>query len=344
MAEESAAPSLLAGLLSRARSARTVDGWARALRLLHDFIVASAAPVDFRHLSESDWLRFVDFCISRGLAASTVNRLWSDTNAALALLGFSVPSSRRLLLVRAGLSAVSAVPKPQPSSASFESLLLAWRGLPSDSRVRRRDRALILLTLLLGARPIDVTTLGRTDSFLSFFSAGLKLRLFRDKGSRLGGRTASRWLVLFDSEVLPVSRVLRDYIADVPLTRVHPFRDPSTVFFPLFVRLDRARFGYPLDPGTISKIISRFLVSAGISPANAQASRVRAFAASAAHELGVGLQEVCLHFRWESPATFLRHYFLRNSVAPLSTIPAGPRDGSRVSLVFSAALRRALSR
>lgn len=341
VAAESAAPSLVQPLLTQARSTRTVNAWARALRLLRQFILQEEPPPRWRSLTEDDWTRFLRFC-ARRLAPSTITRLWGDVRSALALFDAQLPSGRRLELLRQGLGAVVSAPRPAPSAVAVSRLLLAWRALPQDTPVCRRNRAILLLGILLGARPADILSVGRNDDFLAFDASSVRLRLFRDKGSRLGGRSTSRWLVLQDSPALPVAATLRAALADVPHSRVHPTVDPSAVFFPAFVRLDRARFGYPLEPPTVSRIFQRFLLGAGVDPAQSKARLLRAYAASAAYELGVALQEVCLHFRWEDPSTFLRHYYFRGVEEPLASPPPGPRDGSRVSLAFAAAMRRAL--
>lgn len=342
MAADSAAPTLVQPLLAQARSARTADAWARALRLLGDFIADAEPRPDWRALSEHDWTRFIAFCASRPLAAGTITRLWGDLRCALALFDVPLPSGRRLDLLRQGLGAVTTVPRPAPRAVGVSRLLLAWRDLPADTPIRRRDRALILLALLLGARPVDLLAVGRSDDFLAFGQGNTRLRLFRDKGSRLGGRSVSRWLVLQDADVLPVSATIRACLEDVPRERVRPSVDPAVVFFPAFVRMDRPRFGRPLESTTVSRILRRFLVGAGLPPPQTRAQLIRSFAASSAYELGLDLRELCLHFRWEDPSTFLRHYFLRGVEQPLDALPRGPRDGSRVSAAFAAALRRAL--
>lgn len=333
-------PPVLESLLLAARASSTVDAWARALRLLRNFVQISAA--DWRSLTESDLVRFLRFAVERGYAASTIHRLWGDLRSALQLFDLTLPSSRVLELSRQGLAASRAVPLPAPPAAAISTLLAAWQRMPSSSPVQRRDRALVLCALLLGARPSDLLAMGREPPFLVFSADGVRLRFFRDKGSRLAARATSRVLCLLDSDLIDVSATLRAALADVPRTQVVARVDASAVFAPFFVRLDVKGFGQRLDVDTVSRILSRFLASAGLAGPQARAREIRAYAASAAYELGAEERELCLHFRWQQVSTFLRHYYLRGVERRLEDPPSGPRDGSRVSLLFAAALRRHL--
>jgi hypothetical protein len=193
----------------------------------------------------------------------------------------------------------------------------------------------------LGLRPVDLLAIGRDPDFLVLDADTVRLRLVRDIGSLLSGQPASRWLVLCDHPLLQIRETILPIMQDVQRERVRPRIDPSGVFFPLFVRYDRESFGRPLEPATVSKILRRFLEGAGLSGERALAHRIRSYAASAAYELGIDLQELCLHFRWASSATFLRHYYLQGVETRLSPSPRGPRDGSRVSRAFALALQRA---
>ena len=286
-------------------------------------------------------MAFLRDAAAAGLAATTMDRLLGDLRCALQLFGVRLPDGRRVELLRQGLAAFWPAPAPGVEVPAIASLLAGWRAMPSATALQRRDRAIVVLTIMLGLRPIDLLAIGRDQDFPVFDPTALRLRLRRDKGSLLSGRPASRWLVLCDHPSLPVKEAVRWMLDDIPRERVYPAIDPSGVFFPAFVCYDRAKYGKPLEPATISRILRRFLEGLGLQGERSKAHRIRSYAASAAYELGVDLQELCLHFRWVSSSTFLDHYYLRGVEVPLSPGPSGPRDGSRVSRAFAMALERA---
>lgn len=328
-------------LLARARSERTAGAWARALRRFRVFC-AEHPKVSWTNLGEDDLVLFLRDVAAAGLAATTIGRLMGDLSCALSLLGVVLPGGRRVELLRHGLAAFRPPPAPGVEVPAVADLLRGWSAMPKDTPLARRDRAIVLLAILLGLRPADVLAMGRDQDFLVLGPTAVRLRLLGDKGSLLSRRPASRWLVLCDSPLIPVRETIQLVLDDLPRERVYPRIDPPLIFFPLFVRYDREAFGKPLQAVTVSRILRRFLEGLGLEPDRAKASRLRSYAASAAYELGIDIQELCLHFRWASPGTFLQHYYRRGVETALVPGPSGPRDGSRVSLAFAMALERSL--
>jgi hypothetical protein len=335
--------------LEASRSRATVARWARAFARFVSFAVsAGLVPRDW-----CAWLQgrpsvpagvFSAFALDlkrRGLAAATIDKEWGALGAALRLLGVSTPLSTLDEIFRQGVRAGRAPPSEAVPGLPVSRLMLAVLRLPSRSPLERRDRLLVAMAIAFGARPVDLTRVARSDSRFATAEHGvLRLRFLRDKSSQLSGSVVSRWLHFFSTPEFPIVDWWHEVVSDVQRTRIRAVPAPGGVLFhPLFVCLDSHKFGEPLDVDTISHILRRFLAPLGVSPRQAQARMIRSFSASSAYELGVPVDEVCRHFRWKDPGTFLSHYHRWDVELPIS-IPEGPRDGSRVSLAFGLALHR----
>jgi hypothetical protein len=335
--------------LEASRSRATLARWARAFSRFISFAVdAGFVPADW-----PAWLRgrpsmpagvFSAFAVElkrRGLAAATVDKEWGALTASLRLLGASTPESALDEVFRQGVRAGRAPPSEAIPALPVSRLLNAVLRLPSRSLVERRDRLLVALAVAFGARPVDLTRIARADSRFAIAEDGvLRLRFLRDKSSQLSGSIVSRWLHFASAPEFPIVDWWREVVNDVSRPRIRAVPAPGGVLFhPLFVCLDVRKFGEPLDVATISNVLRRFLLTVGASPKQAHARMIRSFSASSAYELGVPIDEVCRHFRWKDPGTFLGHYHRWDAERPIS-IPEGPRDGSRVSLAFVMALRR----
>lgn len=326
--------------LTHSRSVATLNAWARALRHFQAFCQHSGEPCV--PPSPTTQIRFVDYlCRSRSLAVTTADRIWGDLGQAIRLLHGDLSSSFTTSLVRKGLRMARSLPAAPPPGLPISRLLRACLAMPRHSKVQRRDFALVLLALLLGARSADLVRVGRDDSrLLQLEESVVRLRLVRDKGSALSGRSVSRFLILPRLPDLDVGPAISSILSDVPRQRVVAHQRSQVVWAPLFVRLDEDGFGRPLQVETVARILGRFLASVGVEGVQAHPRHIRSYAASSAYELGVPLDEVCLHFRWASEESFLRHYHRWDVEAPLRVLPPAPRDGSRVVLAFQAALRR----
>jgi integrase len=328
-----------AGLWSRARTRRTWDAWALALRRFHEYAAARArprvAPSDVELSFFLQWL-----LASARLAPSTAHRVLADLRSALALFGVTTPLSQVSLLASQGLRRLRPLPALPPPSTPVSRLLAFWLRLSTQSAVDRRDRALVLAALLLGARPSDLTRLARDDvRVLHVDRHVVRVVVPGDKGSALRGGVASLPLFLPRWAPFDFGACVEQVLRDAPLRRFVPAAR-RRVPRPLFVRLDSDGFGLPLAPTSVSRVLVRFLLAAGLSPAQARARFIRAYAASSAYELGVPISEVCRHFRWRHASTFADHYHRGDVERPLSLLPTGSLDGRRVVLAFFSAFVR----
>lgn len=330
--------------LLRARSVATYDAWARALRAFLRFAASGGSSCSGRPLRLSPEL-VAEFALSlrvMGRAAATAEATWGALLSALRFLGVTVDSSVATDLLRRGLRASRPAPAPRPAGVPVSRLLDAALRMPLSTPVQRRDRLLVLLALLLGARPVDLTRVVRDDPrYFLVDTSFLRLRLSRDKSSQLAAKAASRWLHLPSDAPFGLRGALAAVLRDAPRERVHALPASGLhVVAPLFVCLDGRRFGEPLSVDSVSFILRRFLAYSVPTALTLEARHIRAISASSAYELGVPLDEVCRHFRWQSAATFLDHYQRWNVETRLPSLPEGPQDGSRVGLAFAAALHR----
>lgn len=330
--------------LLSARSMATYDAWARALRAFVRFAAPRSDPAAGRPVRLSPEL-VAEFSLSlraSGRAASTAEASWGALLSALRFLDVAVEGSTPTDLLRRGLRASRPAPAPRPAGVPVSKLLDSALRMPQLSPVQRRDRLLVLLALLLGARPVDLTRIIRDDPrYLLTDGDMIRLRFSRDKSSQLAARAASRWIHIPAGEPFGVRDALTAVLRDAPRERVHALSTPDHhIVAPLFVCLDGRRFGEPLRVDSVSEVLRRFLACAVPATLILQARQIRAISASSAYELGLPLDEVCRHFRWRSGETFLEHYQRWNVESRLDTIPEGPQDGSRVGLVFAAALHR----
>lgn len=334
-------------LLQQGRARGTVDSWARAMRYFVEF--RRHNDMEALPPSSSDAVAFGLYLLNRrSLAPATAHRLWGALEQACRLLGWEVTSSLASSLARQGLRAMVAIPRAPPPGVPVSQLLQAWSRLPRTSLVEQRDAAIVLTTILLGARPIDITLLGRDDPrVLQIDDYTVRIRFANDKSRKLSKRF-SRWLFVPRVPAFDLGDVLLSWLRHIPRNRVVVSPTSMSPIAPLFVRVDEAGFGRGLSVDTVSNILMRFLSSVGLVGVRGQARQIRAYSAASAFELGVPLDEILLHFRWKDARTFLDHYH-RWMVEPvLDPIPpevaGAPRDGSRVALAFAAALQRRLQR
>jgi hypothetical protein len=323
------------GDFTRARSVRTLDEWARALRYFGEF--SRTRGVFQRLASPGVELALLDW-LSAGRSTSTVSKIVGALRSALALLDEEEGEAVVLDLLRAGMRAGAPAAAPPPDGVPVATLLEHWRTMPVSSARERRDRAVVLAALLLGTRPRDLTCLRRGDPGLLRIGADgdVRLRFVADKGSRLVNAAASGFVFVPHVDDFPLGKVLQQVLSDVPEADVAAVDGG----LPLFVSMDGTRRGQPLSVDTVSNILCRFLVSVGLRDDAAQARQVRAYVASSAYELGVDIQDICDHFRWSDAATFRRHYRRHGLEIPLPSLPRGGRRGFQVVRAFELALGR----
>ena len=315
----------------------TIDSWARALRAFSDFL----GPKGFSFPTDSKLSAFAVYLrMKRILAYSTVNRYVGDLIRIWSLVGGDPPSSvGTASLMRSGLSRLAPVPKVVLRTLTASRLVQTWRELPSGSLMQRRNRCLLLLAVLLAARPVNVLSLSRDKlSIVSVSDDMVSLRFVGDKGSLLRGSTASRIITVPRDPVIDLGHVLNEYILEtaqfdiVPLPRLRGSR-------PLFFCLDKKRVGLPLKVETISRLMTGFLRKAGAEP-DVSARHLRSIVASSAFELGASVQAICLHCRWESSTVFFNFYLRSCLENRLEQLPSSGGDGSTVPRVLIAAFHR----
>ena len=243
-------------------------------------------------------------------------------------------------LMHSGLVKMAPIPSVVQVSIPVSRLLLTWMSLPRQTRLQRRDRCMLLLAILLAARPIDLLRLSQDKtSVIAISETVVQLRFIGDKGSQLRGAVASRVISIPRDPLIDLGQVLGDYMAEIGDIDISI--SPLTHKVPLFFCMDAKRLGSPMKVETVSKVLTKFLRRSG-APKGVSARHMRAFVASSAYELGASVQAVCLHCRWESPTTFFRFYLKTDSERRLKVLPVGGRDGSIVPMVMYAVLRRLL--
>ena len=321
----------------KARSKETLDSWARSIRAYSEFNKGSPG---FSKFSESNLMSFVmNLKQDRDLAFSTVNRYVGDLIRVWSLLGGSPPSSAGATsLLRSGMVRMSPLPKVVLRTLTASDLLRAWTRMSSSSFVQRRDRCLILLSVLLAARPIDMLSLSRDkDSVVQISDSVVRLRFIVDKSSLLSSKSSKVVTIPWD-RLIDLGSVLEAYIQESSLYDVAPsprIRGKQ----PLFFCVDKKRFGLPLQSDTVAKIMVRFLRTAG-AHSDVSARHLRSVVASSAFELGASLQAVCLHCRWRTTSVFLEHYLRSATEARLDNVPTTGEEGSVVPLVLYSAYQR----
>lgn len=279
--------------------------------------------------------------LADGRSPATVGKIAAALRSAWAVVDGEGGEQVVLDLLRAGMRVMHPPTRAPPDGVEIARLLLAWEALPAGSALERRDRAIVLCALLLGARPRDLTCLVRGDSDLLRISeeGEVRLRFVADKGSRLSGSAASAFIFVPFVGRFPLGATIRAALADIDEGEVAV----TPVGRPLFVSLDGDRRGRALSVDTVSNVLSRFLERAGLVAEGAQARQVRAYVASSAYELGVDAQDICDHFRWRNVDTFRRHYRRHSLELPLEQLPRGQRRGFLVVRAFELALLRHLA-
>ena len=276
--------------------------------------------------------------LAEGRSPATVGKVLGALRSAWAIVGDASDERGVLDLLRTGMRVSAPVVRAPPDGVRIAELLRAWLRLPVGSAVERRDRAMVLCAIFLGARPRDLTCLMRDDpELLRISSSGeVRLRFASDKGSRLSGAAASGFIFVPFVARFPLGDVLRQVLDDVSSREVVR----SEAGAPLFVCLDGRRRGRPLTVDTVSNVLSRFLAFAGLAGDAAHARQIRAYAASSAYELGVDAHDICDHFRWRDVTTFRQHYRRHSLEVPLDALPRGLRRGSLVVHAFDLAFGR----
>ena len=320
-----------------ARTRDTFDSWARSLRAFSEF---SGLDAD-GYLSDAKLSSFaVHLKVERKLAYSTVNRYLGDLIRLWSLMGGEPPSpAGTTSLMRSGLRRLAPVPRVVLRTLTSSRLIQTWLALPSNSLLYRRNRCLLLIAILLAARPVDILSLSRDKlSIVSITDDIVSLRFVGDKGSLLRGSTSSRVITVPRDSVIDLGHVLNEYLLEtaqfdvVPSPRLKGSR-------PLFFCLDKKRIGLPLKVESVSRLMTSFLQRAGAA-ADVSARHLRSIVASSAFELGASVQSICLHCRWESSTVFFNFYLRSCLEKRLEHLPATGGDGSTVPRVLFAAFHR----
>ena len=316
------------------RSALTFNAWARALRVFASARGHVRGPVS--DLNDRVMSNFTMFLIHRKkLASSTVNRYIGDLRKVRDVV-FNENSSGLMELVRSALARSGAIPNRFRVSVPVSTLLHTVEHMPTGTITQRRDRVMAFCAVIMAARPADITSMARGNTgLLSITKNSVRVRFVQDKGSRLSGRPVSPVIVVPRHQRLDFGRELQGYLDAISNVPYYPTR-PLAGNSPLFPCLDDASQGKPLERQTVSKILKRFLESAG-APEEMRARDIRASVSSSAIELDCRREDVCRHCRWKNIETFEQFYYRTDTETPILQ-QLRSRDGSGVPMACLDAL------